>query len=340
MARKFEKNIEYSVNLKGKEPEFLMKIGFESLDDCLLSIAHRQLSNKGSGLKWDSKTSSWMRIINGIELPNAFEKNKGDTRIYHSHVEEHIKNLGLNRLQDGLVFVVISNGNLGNNPWHLAWQYDEEKKLYCHENEPFTKRSYTCFIVPRDKTKKAFIGKVRFNESEDLLDENGKNFPSEVKWCNYGQQIVKDSKVVEIEEIIEQFADVRHVFELKDWIKDRNNQEEKANFEKNLRIISELYEGHPEKFREKMLVKLREGFPRAGYYHSTLGVDENGIVLYHDKDRIEEIAKKLIDKEVKNSIILDQGGSVGVYASWLDGFLSKSSYFRDNRISNIAFVLK
>jgi len=342
MKKKFEKNIEYSVNLKGKEPEFLMRIGFESLDNYLLSIAHRQLSSRGSGLKWDSKTRSWMRVIDGVEIPNAYsEENKEDTRIYHEAYEKHIKLLKLDKLEKWLEFVIVGNGNLGNNPWHLAWQYDKEKRLYCLRDEPFCERSYTCFVVPRDKTKRPYINKVRFNETEEILDETGKNISEDVNWCTYGQQIVRNCVGVPIEEIIEQFADARHIPDLRDW--SDGTEEGNSRMERDIAIISEIYEGYPEKFREKMLAKLREGFPRAEYYNSTLGIDENGIVLYHGKGKIEEIAKRLIDKGVKDSIILDQGGSVGAYGSWVypnGGYLSASSYFRPNRISVIAFVVK
>ena len=92
-----------------------------------------------------------------------------------------------------------------------------------------------------------------------------------------------------------------------------------------------------------MIEELKGGRDRSRYYHSTLGISEEGVVLYHYYDKIEEIAKRLVDKGVKDSIILDQGGSVGAYASWVHpngGYISSSSYFRPNRISTIAFVLK
>jgi len=268
-------NIEYYVNQSGKEPEFLMKIGFDAIENILLSISQREPSNRGSGSVWDTETKSWARIVDRKKYSNAYEENKEYTRIYHDTYEGHIKRLGLDNLrglrEKGLDFVIISNGNLGNNCWHVAWQYDEEKKLYCLKKEPFLERSYSCFIVPRDKTKKPFIGKVQFNEAEDLLDETGKNISDEINWCTYGQQIVRtvngSTETVPIEEIIEQFADVRHVFDLKDWRKDKDSEEEKVKVERNLEIISEFYESYPEKFREKMLSKLKE-LPRAKYYHS------------------------------------------------------------------------
>ncbi len=336
---KFEKNIRYESDLRGKEPEFFIQIGFDSIHDVLLSIAHRQLSNEGSGLVWNSENKSWARVINGKTLSNAYEKNKKDTRIYHNKIEEHIEALGLDKLKEkdeNLEFIIISNGNLGNNLWHVAWQYDKERRLYHLKDEPFTERVYSCLVTSRDKSKRLGIKRIKFNEAEEVFDEAGRTISRGVKWCAYGQQIVRTdnerniTEVVPIEEIVEQFYDVRHVFDLKDFDKRK---------EKDGMVISKLYEDYPTKFRENMLIKLRE-FPRAKYYHSTLGTNEEGIVIYHYKDKIEEIGKRLVDKGVKDAIILDQGGSVGIYSSWLNGFLTRSSYFRPARISTIAFVLK
>jgi len=334
-----EKKIKYEINLKGEEPEFYMKIGFESLDECLLSIAHRRLSNRGSGLIRHKGNPNGTREISGVRLEGVYDykENKRDARLYHDTYLEHIERLGLDKLEKEKDFVIISNGNLGNNFWHVAWEHDKDKRLYCLADEPFSEkrafieRKYSCFIVP--KNGEPCIGNVRFNENGDLLDEEGKNL-EEIKWLNYGQQIIRDNNVVSIEEIIDQFYDIMHVFDLKDWGETK---------ERDIEIMKGIYRSYPKKFREKMLRELGNGRKRSRYYHSTLGVDDKGIVLYHYYDKIEEIAKRLVDKGVKDSIILDQGGSVGVYASWLydgGGYLSNSSYFRPNRISTIAFVLK
>jgi len=68
------------------------------------------------------------------------------------------------------------------------------------------------------------------------------------------------------------------------------------------------------------------------------------ITIYHSIDVVENIAKKLVDKGIKDAIILDNGGSVGLYASWLNnnagGWLNTCSYFRFERISYIGLILK
>ncbi len=340
---KYNREVHYWSDLSGSEPEFYMHLDYGGVTEMLLSIAHRRLSNRGSGMIRHLGDGEWTRIVNGREIKSAYEENKKDARIFHDSYDEHIKVLRLR--ERGNEFVVISNGNLGNNLWHVAWQHDKtekgDKRLYCLGDEPFTDadRNYSCFVVPRDKTKRPDIRKVRFNELEDILDENGKDICEEVDWGTFGQLIVENGNVVLIEKTLEQFYDVRHIFDLRDWYKKRD-KEGRKRMKSDMKIIKELYKGYPDKFKDKMLEKLREDFPRGRHYQATLGLDEKGVVIYHYKGTIEEVGERLVDKGVKNAIVLDQGGSVGVYASWLDGFLTRSSYFRPERISAIGFVLK
>lgn len=323
-----QKNINYESNFYGKQPEFYMHIGFDAIEDIKLSIAHRKPSNKSSGVLRHTGNSQGVRLING-ESFDAFGRDKKDARIYHDSYNEHIQSLGL--LGKGLDFILFGNGNLGNNFWHLAWQHDEDKRVYCLAEEPFTERTYSCFIVP--KRGNSIIRNIRFNEHEYILNDSGQNISDDTAWCNYGQQIVIDGKPIPLEEIIEQFYDVKHIFDLIDYGK---------RAEKDVKIMNEVYHNYPKDFKSNMINKLVSGYPRAKYYHSTLGVDESGIVLYCHEDTIEGLSKRLVDRGVKDSIILDQGGSVGLWTSWLHpngGFLNASSYFRPERISTIAIVL-
>jgi hypothetical protein len=301
----------------------------------LISIAHRRISNRQSGVLRHGGEPRGIKIINGEEIL-AFskdERDRNDARIYHDSIPEHIRNLGLDKNKN---FILDSNGNLGNNFWNVSWEYDKGKRLYCLKDEPFLSRPYTCFIVPKGGEPR--IQRVAFNELEDLIDEDGKNISDEVKWCNYGQQIVKDGKVVPVEDIIEEFYDVRHIFDLRDWA-DKNDSEGEPRMKRDLETMKEIYKGYPDKFKDNMLRQLGK-LERGRHYHNVLGIDDEGIVIYHSKGKIEDIAERLAKKGVRDAIILDNGGSVGLYASWLDGFLNKCSYFRPERISYIAFVLK
>jgi hypothetical protein len=318
------KNPKYSVDMNQSEPDFFMEIGFDSLKECLLSISHRQLSNRGSGLVRHTGNPNGARTVNGIRLDGVYGQNKRDARIYHATYDEHIEMLGLGGKEKK--FVMLGNGNLGNNFWHVAWQKDEDKKLYCLEYEPFSKREYSCFIVP--VREKPLIDNLRFDKKEKPI------FPwlnEGIKWCISGQQILHDNEPVPVEDIVEQFYDARHIFALKDWGPEK---------EKNNKILNEIFEGYPGEFRENMRARLNSEFPRAEYYHSVLGIKAESIVLYQSHGTIENIASRLAEKRVIDAIVLDQGGSVGTYASWTGSYINRSSYFRPERISTIAFTLK
>jgi len=338
MIKMKEKNLIYSKDFSGKESDFFLRCGFDAISDYLLSITYRRLSNRSSGVRRTPEHPEGFRVIGEVELADPFKgDNKENARIYHEGIDWHIKHLKI----DGKDFFIVSNGNLGNNFWNLAWGRDQDSHIYCLKGEPFLERAYSCFLVPQ--SGKPRIQKVRFNGLEQVLDENGRNISEEVNWCNYGQQILREGNVVPIEEIIEEFYDVRHVLDLRDYAKKGDPDGEKR-MQEDMEVIRSLYLEYPEKFREKMIAGLKAGRKRGEHYHNVLGIVEKGIVVYQSKGVVEDIAKRLADKGTKDAIILDNGGSVGTYASWENdnkgGWLNKCSYFRPERISYIAFVLK
>lgn len=321
------RNLSHSLSYQGKENEFFMQVGFEELERVLFSISYRRFNNRESGVVRIPDCPEGYRRIRGLELRGAFSENKEDARIYHRDINWHINHLKLDDKKD---FFLVSNGNLGNNFWNLSWEYDKNPQLYCLEGEEFTKRVYSCFVVPKIGNPK--IESVKFNELEEILDETGNNISNEVNWCNYGQMIVRESNVVPIEEIIEEFCDIRHIFDL-----DNRKEDDK-------KVLGEFYIDYTQRFKEKMLRELESRRKRGEHYHSTLGIMDSGITIFHSKDVVENIAKKLIDRGIKDAIVLDNGGSVGLYASWLNdnngGWLNTCSYFRPERISYIGVVLK
>jgi len=321
------KNLQFEGNYCGNYSEFLLKVGFEEISRIGISVAHRRISHQSSGVLRHTGNTMGERVVNGVIISDAFFQGKKDARIYHDKIEEHVENLGFEERD----YFLISNGNLGNNFWHLSWEHDTESRVYCLLDEPFTKRVYSCLVVPRNGNPR--IQKVRFNESEDLFDLDGGDISEEVGWVNYGQQILDNGRIVGIEELIDQFYDIKHVFALRDF--GETQEKDKAKME-------EIYGGYPERFRQNMLKELGE-IPRAEYYHNVLGVNDESLFVYHSKGRFEEIAERLSRRDVRDAIILDNGGSVGCYSSWLfpeGGWLNASSRFRPDRISYIGFELK
>src|SRR3989344_3476162 len=289
------RKLSYSLDYRGKENSFLIQIGFDEIEKTILSISYRRLSNRESGVVRTFDCPEGYRKISGVELKGAFSENKEDARLYHRDINWHISHLKLDNKKD---FFLVSNGNLGNNFWNLSWESDKNPKLYCLEGEDFTKRAYSCIVIPKKGNPK--IQNNRFNKLEEIFDEGKNNICDEVQWCNYGQRIIREDKIVPIEEIIEEFCDVRHIFDLDD-----RKEEDK-------RILGEFYVDYPQKYKEKMLRGLKAGRKRGEHYHNILGIMDESIAIYHSKDVIENIAKKLVDKGIRDAIILDNGGSVGL----------------------------
>lgn len=326
------KNLRIELDYNKKEPEFFMHISHESIAEVLLSIAHRRLSHQGSGVIANGgENPIGTRVVQGISFGAYSGADKENGRVYHNSYDEHIEALGLRN--KGSDFIVISNGNLGNNPWNIAWQYDQQPNLYClsSEKEPFAERVYSCFVVPKQGPSK--IKDVTFDTSGAIKDADGIDLDFEVDWCSSGQQIVKDNQVVPIESMIEQFSDPRHVFELKDYGKTK---------EKDIAIMHQLLAGYPRGYREKMLEQLENGLTRGTHYHNLIGTTQQGIAIFESSGILEEVAQRAIGKGITDAIVLDNGGSIGVYTSWLyqnGGFINHGSYFRPQRISTIALVL-
>lgn len=321
------KGAKIDIHRSGDEPEFFMEIDRHSLDNILLSIAHRRLSNRGSGLVRNTGNPSGVRTVQGITFTGVYGADKADARIYHDSYVEHAESLGLIDKfgKPAKDFVIIGNGNLGNNPWNVAWQND---KIYCLKDEPLDSRFYSCFV--RHKNGDVGIENLKFYDWKIFCRDE--DISESVAWANYGQGIVRNGKTVPIEEIVDQFYDIRHIF---DWL------DYGPNKEANLAKLNDFYGSG--NFKEKALLELRKGTPRSQFAHSVLGIKDGNIVVAHYYGTIEKIAERLASKGVRDAIILDNGGSVGAYASWLypnGGFLNTSSYFRDDRISTIAFVFK
>jgi len=330
------KGVKIDIHRSDDESEFFMEIERDSLENILLSIAHKRLSNRGSGLVRNTGYPSGVRTVQDVTLTGVYEGDRADARIYHDSYIEHAASLGL--IKDGKsikTFCIMGNANLLNNPWNVAWQVNKDNKIYCLKDEPLDSRVYSCFAV--FKSKHIAIERFSFradsafvNRKPDYLGPANRTF--DLEWATYGQQIVRDGNIVPIEEIVDQFYDIRHVFDWPDYGPQK---------EENLKKLNEFYGSGD--FREKALAELKKGTPRAKYLHSILGLKDNKVVIAHSYGLVEDIAKRLVEKGVRDAIILDNGGSVGAYASWLyptGGFLNAQSHFRDDRISTIAFVFK
>lgn len=145
---------------------------------------------------------------------------------------------------------------------------------------------------------------------------DGRKLADEIKWCTFGQQVLRVGRLVSIEEIIDQFYDICHVF----WFpihpvgKDPCPHSEQE--------LQELYEHYPQeqelkklgsralrKFRDRLLEELAKGRPRSRYLHNAVGIGDTDVIILQRHGTIEEIGKWLKEEGARDGIILDNGGA-------------------------------
>ena len=89
---------------------------------------------------------------------------------------------------------------------------------------------------------------------------------------------------------------------------------------------------------------LREGSPRARYFHNAIGLSATEIVIVQREGTIEEIGMALQDAGAADGIILDNGGSVACWAWWVNdyagGLRLADRGLPASGTSAIAFVLR
>jgi len=249
-------------------------------------------------------------------------------------VEEHLRRLsvGGHTLLDcegkpKRRMIAIGCRNVGNNHGFVAWQKDQDPKLFHVWGEPLNYPYYSCLT----KHQTGFSVRALRFQGESVL-EGGTDISEEVTWCVYANWVLRNGKVVSVEDIIEQFFDIHHVLA---YVRE---------LDVGRRIEAEIFEGYPERFRENALRALREkGVPRNRFLHGCLGLSEDNIYVLQREGTIEEMAHWLREAGARDGLILENGGSPACWAWWpypKGGFLFTAPDYRPNATAVIAFVLK
>lgn len=304
----------------GFRNDLLVVIARAEIEDVLLHIANRDKLMQLPGLLRHRDQDQDERMkVGECKLP----------------VEEHLK-----RMKQGgedllsaegkrkRRTVVIGSRNVGNNHGFVAWQKDEDPKLFHVRGEPFIYPTYSCLV--RHQDGRLAVRALRFEK--DRVLEGDRDITEEVTWCVYANWVLRDGKVVGIEEIIGQFYDIRHVLAF-----DREHP-------LGRQIEAEIYEGYPKRFRENALrVWQEKGVPRNRYLHNCLGLSEDRVFILQREGTIEEVTTWLKEAGAKDGLILDNGASPFCWVWWVypkGGFLFTAPDYRPNASAVIAFVLK
>jgi hypothetical protein len=303
----------------GVRNDLLVVIDRRDVDAALLNIANRDRLMRQPGLTRHRELTAEEREAN---------------RSCKIAFEEHLNCLGLLGA-DGRPrrrSVAIGNRNLGNNHGAIAWHADQTPPLFHVRDDPLNYPAYSCLIARRDGRLE--IRDLRFSENGLRVHdaEQDLDLSEHVAWATYGQRVLRGGQVVHIEEIIDQFYDIRHVLAY-----DHNRPEGR-------KIASDLYQGYPDKFRANALHAWRDlGVPRNRYLHNCIGLSHDSIFILQREGTPEEVGHWLRESGAEDGIILDNGGSVACWAWWIypkGGFLFSAPDFRPPASSILAFILK
>lgn len=247
-------------------------------------------------------------------------------------MDEHLKRLSVldERGVPRRRVMAIGNRNLGNNHGFVAWQNDKRPKFFHIREDPLNYPSYSCLVS--DYENRLSIRDIRCANQHVSCADDGTDMADQIRWATFGQCVLRAGIVVNIEDIIDQFYDIRHILAY-----DTNRPEGKE-------IAEGIFEEYPNGFREQALRALNElGVPRNRYLHNALGLSKENVYILQREGTPEEIAGWLRDAGAEDGIILDNGGSVACWAWWpgpKGDFIFAAPDYRPPSSSILAFVLK
>ena len=267
--------------------------------------------------------------------------------------------------------VAIGNGNLLSNLGILGWiNRDGRPRLLKSAWEEKRIRSgwpYTCLYYDRDR-KRAGIDRFTFLSGEPEPARS-------LAWLSSGQPILWDSRAPETEELIAETYDIRHVYILRATSgTDEERRQARRKIQEYMKLWMEVFahgafSSAVERLKtaarrpEFRFDTLRDGeeqeplgvdreerpFIERRYLQSAIGVNSEGDIFVVQKHgSMKELGLTLNDMGATRGILLDQGGSVGMfYASEEDlmrsgdtgRFILQSRDFRPARLSILVFEL-
>lgn len=123
-------------------------------------------------------------------------------------IEEFVENYQTTHFNKKVV-VVFPASNVLWNDWFVAYSGG---KLYHRLNEPVERRGYSVFLVKEDGgIEIRGIRIERENGNVKIIDTTTGNAIENVACFTFGQQILKNGEIVDVQQISHQFDDLRHL---------------------------------------------------------------------------------------------------------------------------------
>ena len=229
--------------------------------------------------------------------------------------------------------VAFSNRNLGTNHGNLAWQRAATPRIFRIAEDPCDYSSHTCLTSWRGGGLS--IEELVFDLSADAVRaaRDGRDLSDEIEWATFGQRVLHGGRVARVEDIADQFYDIRHVLAF-----DHHRMQGDE-------IRHMIYRDYPRGFKDHVLSAWREvGIPRARFFHNAIGLSSDAVIVLQQEGTVEEIGAALKTAGADDGILLDNGGSVVCWVWWANlyagGTVSTTVDYRPDGTSAIAFILK
>lgn len=240
-----------------------LKVAAKNQENVFLSVTPTM--QLGPGIQRDGITAPRMTDPHTIPFlmgPGHFERREypATTNAYVQRAGtwtlfEHVKNFQIKHGKDYRIIGVQSCGDLTMNPWHVALTWHNGQPTLHHLNtagdppdlrEPVHERTYRCLVKWNSAEKKhqyEFLD-LKFDQSargfEARIDDddgghNGdrpeqrKYITDEIEFALSGKVIVHKGRDISLSSVIDQFQDVRHIFNVPEVTVRDNNGEAKGN---------------------------------------------------------------------------------------------------------------
>jgi len=296
-----------------------LKVGFDNAEINLNEV--RQCLNKPVRLYDQKSRKTYPNHISACRI--TLDKDK----------KEAVLAIGNGNLLSNLGIVGYIKGTDSTRFLKTAW---EDKRIT-------NGWQYTCFHCSKNpKTGKAGIEKVSFQDGKPTPDLNH-------DWIASGQPILWNGIVSNPEDLIAETYDFRHIYQLRATV--GSHKETKDAYEK----IQEYMSFWMDVFQDGNLTQemaaqklKREAYRKAfsiecRYLQNALGVDRSGnLYVVQKHGTMRDIAQTLKQMGAERAILLDQGGSVGVFYQspkyCKEGdFITRSRDLRPTRLCILVF---
>jgi hypothetical protein len=301
-------NIAIEWSREEQDPATTLRVARDEVREVKLSIAHRDRLNR----------SDWYMVRHEGRVhrrgPDGAQAGYAEMRRWNLPIEEHLTLAGLG---PGDRVVAVPFSDLSANLLRPSWARHAHPPLFHFSGEPLEEAPYhalACFGV--DERRTLAIRSVTLTRDDRVLDaDTGEDLGEQgLLWAGCSAPLVRHGECVSDQVIARHEYDLRHL--LPPEVADSTLA---------------LWLDRP-RFHAALDSAIRTVAARPAWYHSALGLAASGDLIVLQKfATLQQIAMDLKELGAVDALLLDSGGSCGVWTSFARTWISRGWYFRPAR---------